>query len=86
MFRILSVALPAAKAEGSGRYGPERCRQNPIELSRTVRLWVLNIFLTFRAGVTNGGWRQEEWQMRWPGGRTASGGMIESGAFNAENR
>jgi hypothetical protein len=57
-----------------------------IELSRTVQLWVLNIFLTFRAGVPNGRWRLEEWQMWWPSGRTASGGMIEAGAFNAENR
>jgi hypothetical protein len=35
-----------------------------VELSRTVQLWVLNIFLTFRAGVTEWFWRLEEREMR----------------------
>jgi hypothetical protein len=35
-----------------------------VELSRTVQLWVLNIFLTFRAGVPEWFWRREERERR----------------------
>jgi hypothetical protein len=47
-----------------------------VELSRTVRLWGLNIFLAFRAGMTEWFSWWEEWEIRWPGKDAVDSGEI----------
>jgi hypothetical protein len=39
-----------------------------VELSRAVQLWVLNIFLAFRAGAAEWFWLRENCEMRLPDG------------------
>jgi hypothetical protein len=57
-----------------------------VELSRTVRLWGLNIFLAYRAGVKEWFWRREVWEMRWLGVGAVECGEIRRSVMAAENR
>jgi hypothetical protein len=57
-----------------------------VELSRTVGVWGLNIFLAFRAGMTEWFWRLEEWEMQRPGVGAIEPGMTFRSAFARENR
>jgi hypothetical protein len=57
-----------------------------VELSRTVQLWVLNMFLTFRAGMAEWFCQREELQRRLPDGCAAGSGKIDTRSVNAETR
>jgi len=56
-----------------------------VELSRTVRLWGLNIFLAYRAGVKEWFWRREVWEMRWLGEGAVECGAVRRRVMAAEN-
>ena len=57
-----------------------------VELSRTVQLWGLDIFLALRVGMTEWFGRREEWEMRWPRVGAIEDGVIFRSDFAAENR
>jgi hypothetical protein len=79
---------PEVNSEGLGTYGAESLPIEFVELSRAVRLWVLNIFLTFRAGMAEWFSRWEGWEIRWPGMAAVEPDEIRSIVItaNAKNR
>jgi hypothetical protein len=56
-----------------------------VELSRTGQLWDLNIFLTFRAGITEWFWQREEGEMRGSGVGAVEPGVTFRSVFVGEN-